>query len=200
MKYLNDLFILLIFSLIFTNSATAQEKPSESLTTTIDISDKVNSETKRFESKTGNFSINISQNPTQVRNIETKKMKDTGKQFYWQFEKTVYTVMYSKQFDSKGKEISREMSRKPVYIEEANGGIRTGILRSGGKLISEKEIFYGKYKGREFRALIPNGKSIVRMYIVNGTDYLLTAAYTDEKDEAEILRVLNSFELLTENK
>lgn len=186
------LCILLIFACIFANCSAAQEKPlPESPAKTNESSDKVNPETKRFESKAGNFSINISQAPIQTRNLDAEKGEEPGKQFIWQFERTTYTVMYSA-FDN------NDLSRA---FDDMNSGVRKGIGRQGGKLISEKEISFGKYAGREFRSIAANGVTYIgRNYLVNDIGYLLTAGFVDEKSEKEALEVLDSFKLLTEKK
>lgn len=192
MANLKTLFILLTLSFIFTNCSTAQEKPSAELPSkTNETLDKVNPETKRFESKAGNFSINISQEPFQTRNLESEKGKEPGKQFFWQFEKTTYSVMYSAFNED-------DLSRA---FDEMNSGVRKTLQRNLGQSFSEKEISFEKYPAREFRFVTADGvKHIQRNYLVNDTGYLLTAGYVDEKSEKEAIEVLDSFKLLTEKK
>ncbi len=189
---LKNLCLLLVFSFIFTNCSAAQEKPSpESPTKPTESSDKVNPETKRFESKAGNFSINILQSPFQTRDLDAEKGQEPGKQFFWQFEKTVYTVMFSA--------FNKDDLSKA--FDEMNSGGRKGIANAGAKLISEKEISFGKYKGKELRSIMPNGVTyIYRNYLVNEMGYLLSAGFVDEKSEKEALEVLDSFKLLNEKK
>ncbi len=190
MTNLKTLCFLLLFSFIFANCSVAQKPPSpESLTKTNESSDEVNPKTKRFESNAGKFSINISQSPFQTRNLEAGEGLGPGKQFFWQFERTVYTVMYST-FDK------NDLSKT---FDEINLGVRKGIGRQEGKLISEKEISFGKYQGREFRSIAANGVTYIgRNYLVNDIGYLLTAGFVDEKSEKEALEVLDSFKLLNE--
>lgn len=192
MSYLKSFFILLLFSFIFTNCSMAQEKPTVEITNkTNELSDKVNPETKRFESKAGNFSINISQEPLQTRNLEAEKGQQPGKQFFWQFEKTVYTIMFS---DFNESDLS-------TALDQMNSGTRMTIERTVGKSFSEKEISYGKYPGREFVYIASNGiKYVMRNFLVNKTGYLITTGYADEESEKEALKVLNSFELLSQKK
>jgi hypothetical protein len=178
---LKNLCLLLIFSFIFANCSAAQEKRSpESPTKTTESFDRVNPETKRYESPAGNFSINIPQVSTQVRTLEAEKGQEPGKQFFWQFEKTVYTVMYS-------------------TFNENDSGTRNTIEKLVGKSFSEKEISLGKYKGKEFIYINSNGvKYVMRNYLVNNMGYLLTAGFVDEISEKEALAVLDSFKLLNE--
>jgi hypothetical protein len=187
---LKTLCLLFIFSCIFASCSAAQEKiQMESPDKLKESSAKVNPETKRFESKEGNFSINISQVPSQFRNVEPEKGRDPGKQFFWQFERTVYTVMYSA-FDK------NDLSRA---FDDMNTGVRKSMARQGIKLITDKEISFGKYPAREFTYVLPNGvKYVQRNYLVNDVGYLLTAGYVDEKSEKEAFEVIDSFKLLTE--
>ena len=84
-------------------------------------------------------------------------------------------------------------------FDEMNSGVRKGIGRQEGKLISEKKISFGKYQGSEFRSIAANGVTYIgRTYLVNDIGYLLTAGFVDEKSEKEALEVLNSFKLLNE--
>lgn len=181
MRYLRFLYLSFLFFCLFVNYSSAQEKsPSSTI------------EAKKFESKEGNFSINIFQEPFQIRDIEPdKKGMESGKQFFWRFEKVVFTVMYS------------EFNKNSLSqaFNDMNSGVRKGILRQQGKVISEKEISYGKYAGREFHSIMPNGMFYTcRNYLIGNFGYLLTAAYIDEKDEKEVFEVLDSFKLLKESK
>jgi hypothetical protein len=143
---------------VLINCSSAQDKSLPTSSSTITV------EAKRFESKEGNFSINIYQAPFHTRNlgseITDKKGTDVGKQFLWKFEKITYTAMYSNPFDSDG-------NAMPQSFDEMNSGSRKGIARQGAKLISEKEISYGKYPGKEFRYVASNGaKFIGRNYLI----------------------------------
>ena len=192
MVKLKAFFTLLILSFFIVSYSSAQIRSMPGLpSNTTESTDKVNPETERFESKAGNFSINISQTPFQTRNLEAEEGREPGKQFFWQFEKTVYTVMYSA-FNK------NDLSKA---FDEMNSGGRKGIGRSGGELISEKEISFGKFPGREFRWIAANGVTYVgRNYLINDVGYLLTAGFVDEKSEKEALEVLDSFKLLNEMK
>lgn len=189
---LKTICFLLILSCIFINCSVAQEKLlSELPAKTNESSDRVNPETKKFESNAGNFSISISQLPTQIRNLEPDKGREPGKQLLWQYEKTVYTVLYS----------PVDKNNLSHAFDEMNSGVRKGIGRQGGELISEKEISFGKYPGRELRWIAANGVTAIgRNYLVNDMGYLLTAGFVDGKSEKEALEVLDSFKLLTEKK
>ena len=189
MTNLKTLCFLLIFSFIFTNCSSAQEKSPVELSKETESSDKINPETKRFESRAGQFSINISQAPLQVRTLEAEKGKEPGKQFLWQFQKTVFTVLYS----------SINKNDLSHAFDEMNSGVRKTLLRNGSQLISENEISFGKYPGRELRYIAPNGvKQIARNYLINNIGYLITAGFVDGKSEKEALEVLDSFKLLNE--
>src|SRR5215213_4204380 len=148
MDNLKTLCLLLVFSFIFINSSPAQKKtPPKVKVKTVEASDKVNLKTLRFESKAGNFSINIFLAPFQIRTLEPEKGKEPGKQFFWQFQGNIYSVMYSP-FNKK--DLARAFT-------DMNSGSRKGIVNAGGKLISEKTISFGKYPASEFRGLLSNG-------------------------------------------
>lgn len=185
--------LLLIISSLLINCAPAQEKLKQ---TSTPRDSKVNKQTNKFESKEGNFSINISQEPFQTLNmgseIAEKKGVDVGKQFLWRFEKTVYTVMYMGPFDKDGNNMPQDW----LDIED---GSRKGILNAGGKIISERSADFGKYKGMEYRYVSKEGvKFIGRIYLVNTFGYQLNGGYVDEKEEKEVLETLDSFKLLIE--
>lgn len=190
MTKLKTLCFLLLFVCVLTNCSTAQQKSSSELPNKKnEDSDKVNPQTNRFESKAGNFSINIAQAPIQTRNLEGEEGQEPGKQFAWQFERTSYTVLYSA-FNT------NDLSQA---FDDMNSGVRKTLLRNGSQSISENEISFGKYPGREFRYITPKGfKQIGRNYIVNNMGYLLTAGYVDEEGEKEGIKILDSFKLLNE--
>ena len=186
------LFLLLISFLIFTTGSPAQEKkPAVEPAVTVEPSDRVNPQTKRFESKAGNFSIDISAAPFQTRILDPEEGRAPGKHFFWQFEKIVYTVMYSP-FNKK--DLAQAFT-------DMTSGIRKSISRMEGQFVSEKEISFGEFPGKEFIYIPPNKtKYVVRTYLVGDTGYLLTALFVDEQSEKEALEVLASFQLLTEKK
>lgn len=192
MTNLKSICFLLVIFYIFTGCSSAQDKKSPSASSTPILIGKA----KKFESKEGNFTINLFEEPSAVRNLGTdaseKKGIDVGKQYIWKFEKTLYTAMYSNPFDSNG-------NAMPQIFDEMLSGSRKGIARQGGKLISEKEISYGKYTGREFRYLASNGvKFVGRNYLIDKVGYQIVGAYADDKDEKEVLEILDSFKVMTE--
>lgn len=189
---LKNVCLLLIFAFIFVTHSAAQQKPTPKTTpAVIQPVDKVNPATKRFESKAGNFSVNISQEPTQTRALDAEKGQAAGKQFFWQSEKTVYTIMYS---DFNENDLSK-------VFEQMNNGTRNSLEKMDGKLISERAISYGKHSGREFRYQASNGvKYVMRNFLINKTGYLVTAGYAADVDEKTVLAILDSFKLIIEKK
>ena len=208
MNNLKNLCYLLIFSFIFANCSAAQKIPSsESLTKTVETSDRVNPVNKKFESNAGNFSINISQTPSQTRDLGTdtanKKGVDVGKIFIWQFpEKALYTVMYKNAFDSDGNPLEPDGDSKSEDLRDLESlklGMRRGIVNNKAKLLSENSISFNNYPGTEFRYTTSDGvKFIGRIYSVNSIGYQIVGGYKDDEAEKEVLKVLDSFKLLTE--
>lgn len=194
---------------LFINCSSAQNKPVTVPMTPIaqPSSAKFNTETQRFESIGGGFTIKISQAPLQTRDLGTetanKKGIDVGKMFIWQFEKTTYTILYKKSLDSDGNPLAPDGEPKTQNLrdlEAINVGMRRGILRRSDKLLSEKSISYENYPGTEFRYLSADGvKFIGRVYSINSIGYQIVGGYVYEKDEEEVLEILDSFKLITEN-
>lgn len=192
MKNLKNLCFLFILSWTFINCSSAQDKKP------IDLSPKPSAEANKFESKEGNFSINISQPLFQTRNLASETFKGEslgpGKQFIWRSEKIIYTAMYSPE------NYSDENSMTQVFNEMIIGS-RKGILRQEGKLISEKDISYDKYPGKEFQYISSNGvKFIGRIYLIDKMAYQINGGYSDDKYKEEVLETLNSFRLLNNKK
>lgn len=188
---LKSLCLSFLLSGLFINCSSAQDKPLPTPSPTVNV------EAKRFESIEGGFTINISEVPFQTRNFGTeianKKGIDVGKMFVWKSGKILYTAMYSNPFDSDGNVISQS-------LEEMNSGSRKAVGRKQGKIISEKSISLGQYRGTEFRYISVEGiKFVGRNYLVNSRGYQITAGYNDE-DEKEALEVLDSFKLLSDKE
>jgi hypothetical protein len=196
MIYLRIFFLTFLFSCLFASCSTVTEQPSPSPSPSPSASFPPASvvDGKRFESQEGNFSIDISQPPSQTLNLEPETAGGkAGKHFIWKLERTGYTLMYDF-FDLEKGTPSEKMA-------QMNSGFRKGTSGKGLKLIYEKEISFGKYTGTEFRIVAPNGATqVARNYLVNNMGYLLTAAFYGEKDEKEALKILDSFKLLSEKK
>jgi hypothetical protein len=178
----------ILFSCLFINYASAQEKTSPTPTPAI------TAEVKRFESIQGGFAINIYEAPFQTLEMGTETSKkngvDFGKLYMFASGKIYFSVMYSDMVEEDGKPLA-----KP--LEEMNSGSRIGLLRKKGTLISEKSIFFGEYPGTEFRYVSVEGiKFVSRNYLVKSRGYQLIAGYGTDEDEKTVLEVLNSFVLL----
>lgn len=180
--------ISFLFSCLFINYASAQDKPSPTPTPA------ATAEVKRFESILGGFAINIYEAPFQTMDLGTETSKkngvDFGKMYIFRSGKIYFSVMYSDMLEEDGKPVA-----KP--LEEMNSGTRIGILRKKGTLISEKTIFFGAYPGTEFRYVSIEGiKFVSRNYLIKSRGYQLITGYGTDEDEKTALEVLNSFVLL----
>ncbi len=212
MTNLKNLCLLLIFSFIFTNCSSAQDKtitPPPMTQITQPSSTKYNEETKRFESTGGKFTISISQVPTETRDLGTetanKKGVDVGKMFIWQFpEKAIYTVMYKNAFDTDGNPLDFDGDPKTQSLrdlETATTYSRRGIAKSNAKIISEKSISFKDHPGTEFRYVSADGtKFIGRVFSINSIGYQIVGGYKNDVAEKEVLEVLDSFEPLPNKK
>lgn len=185
MFYFRILLFTFSFCCLFVGDSSAQKKPAPTPSPTVTV------KAAKFESKEGNFSINISGAPSQSRSLEAEKGVSPGQQFFWQSEKTVFSVMYS----------AFEQSSVARAFEQMNSGTRGSIEGMVGKSYTEKDITFGKYPGKEFKFVAPNKVTyVMRNYLVNNVGYLVTAGYADQASEKEALNVLNSFKLLIEKK
>jgi hypothetical protein len=197
MRYVKHLFVALLFSFLWAGCANSQSSPSKSIQW-LPVSPAQEPggsvEGSQFVSKAGGFVIDIPAIPDQTLDFgnETAKNKgiDVGKQLAWRFENTVYTVMYSPPLDPSGIYLAQP-------LEEMVSGSRKGILRSGGKITSEKSIYLGKHSGIEFKYVSADGtKFIGRIYLVGETGYQVVGGYSSDDHLKEVLRVMDSFKLL----
>lgn len=132
--------------------------------------------------------------PTQtldsVRENAKAKGIDTGKMYIWKFERTIYTALYHPPVDLDG-------NPEPQVYSDMEIGYRKGIFNGNAKLISEKPIKFGEYRGTEFRYISAEGVPFIgRIYLVGDIGYQIVGAYAEEKYEKEVLDVLNSFAML----
>lgn len=190
---LKILILLFLLSGLLVSCSTAQNGSSSPVRTPV-----TTLEGERFISKEGGFSIVISRQPDQTRNLGTeaiqKKGIDVGKQYIWKSEKTLYTIMYSHPFDENGNPMTQT-------LEEMNSGSRKGMLRSQANLLSEKPIFLDKYPGTEFHYVSPEGaKYVGRNYLVGAVGYQVVGSFGDEKFAAEVLKTLDSLKLWNDKK
>lgn len=191
MKHLRYSILALLLSSFLANCANSQSKPSNSeiLQSIVSSGDRV--EAGIFESIRGKFSIAIPELPKQTIDKATKKAKamdvDVGKQFVWLFEKTLYTIYYNPPFDPDG-------NASPQVYADMENGTRKGILNNNATLTSEKPIKLGENRGTEFRYSLANGvRYISRIYLVGEMGYQVVGGYADQKDEQEVIKILNSF-------
>lgn len=185
---LKTLYLSFLLSGLFINCSSAQDKSLPTQPSEITI--KAN----RFESTEGGFTIDIFQVPIYTQNLEAeipnKKDKGVGKMFVWKSGKILYTVLYNDSLDFSGSATSQN-------LEDFNKGVRKTVARNQGKIVSEKPISLDKYRGTEIRYIFPNGiKFICRNYLVDKRGYGVSAGYTNDMDEKEVLEVLDSFKLL----
>lgn len=144
---LKTLSLSFFLSVLFINCSLAQEK------TLPPPPPAMNVKANKFESIGGNFSINITQAPSQTRDLGTetanKKGVDVGKIFIWQFpEKALYTFMYKNAFDSDGNPLEQNGDSKSQNLRDFESlkiGMRRGIANNNAKLLSEKSISFRSY-------------------------------------------------------
>jgi len=83
------------------------------------------------------------------------------------------------------------------------GAIHGAVTNVNGKLISEKNIFYGKNPGKEIKIDYGNGYAIItaRMFLIGYDMYMMQVITESAKDNnAEMLQFFDSFKLIEKTK
>ncbi len=199
MKYVNFALFILSICGLFANCSLSQTNPRKPVplpvVTPVEPSG-VAIEGGRFISKPGGFTVEIPHMPVQTLDYGSEKARakgiDAGKQYFWKFEKTVYIILYSPSIGPDG-------GPMPQPYEDMLSGARKGIFRGNGKLISENRFEVGKFTGTELRYVSAQGVNfITRVFLVGDVGYQVQGGYIDEKDQKEVLNVLNSFKSIGE--
>ncbi len=151
---------------------------------------------QEFNNEAGNFAATLPGKPMEMnQTVETEIGKVPIRMFVVQDSGIAYMVMYA--------EYPIAMDT-PDAIKTSLDNARDMMLSSrNGKLVSEKEISFGKFAGRELRAKITGGMMRLRTYIVQQRLYALMALSLQGGDakplEAkEVNSFLDSFRLLKE--
>ncbi|WP_196889905.1 hypothetical protein [Aureivirga sp. CE67] len=101
-----------------------------------------------------------------------------------------YTVYPSDKISSDNKEMIDGFLR---------GAVDGAVRNVGGKLLTEKELSYKGYPGREITIDFQNGTAVIRMrvYLVNNVNYILqTISKAGKADNPNANKFMNSFELI----
>jgi hypothetical protein len=110
-------------------------------------------------------------------------------------ENLIYGVMTTLYPDSLTKGL-----KQPALIKGFFDGVIKGSVNSvKGKLLSEKEIEFDGYPGREIKVDFQNGIAVIKMriYLVKTTMFTMqTISYTAKDENKSIYRFMNSFKLV----
>jgi hypothetical protein len=90
--------------------------------------------------------------------------------------------------------------KKEIVANVFRNAIDGGVKNVSGTLLSEKELTFKQYPGREFKMSFQDGAAIIsaRAYLVKNTMYMLQAiTVKDKENEPGIKRFLDSFTLLS---
>lgn len=110
-------------------------------------------------------------------------------------ENLVYGAMTTVYPDALAKQIQDTPFIRGIF----DGAVKGGINSVNGKLISQKDIQFQGYPGREVKIDFQNGLAVIRMrmYMVKNWMYTLQTITLTEKDENKsIYRFMNSFKLV----
>lgn len=110
-------------------------------------------------------------------------------------ENLIYTVITTKYPDSLAKEAQQQALIRGLF----DGAVKGAVNNVKGKLLSQKDISFEGYPGREMKIDFQDGLAIIRMriYMVNTWMYTLqTITYTGKDENKSIYRFMDSFKLL----
>jgi|GEM_PF-90957 len=104
-------------------------------------------------------------------------------------------TLYPKEYES-----FKDTANLPTFYKEAIHGAVTNV---NGKLISEKDVFYEKYPGKEIKIDYGNGYAIItaRMFLIGYDMYMIqTITETAKDNNAEMQKYFDSFKLIEKTK
>ena len=182
-----------LFIALFSSCSVSQTKPFAEPTITSVQALEASVENGRFQSKSGGFAISRPQMPLQTLDRGTEQARataiDSGKQYMWRFEKTLYTVYYTPPVDLDG-------NPSPNVFEDMVTGSKKGLLRVKAKITSEKPFTSGEFHGTELRYVSAEGVNFIqRLFIAKDFGYQVMGGYL-EGQEKEVIEVLDSFSLI----
>ena len=145
-------------------------------------------ELSEFQSETGQFRILFPEKPT----LKTKNIENLKQHLYQStYRLTMFSVSHT--------ELPKESEKVPAKI--LHDLYQKGEVDEGGKLLSSKDITFGKFSGREFvigtKSADGSGRiRTVRHYIVGTISYAIAIDQGDQSVSKEIVdRYFKSFEL-----
>jgi TonB family protein len=199
MKTIPRLFVLLSIILILATTGLAQTPPPPPPAPSGGIPGGIPVNAwQEFKHEAGNFVVTMPGKPLEMsQTIESEIGKVPTKSFIANLGRISFMAMYADYpiaFDT------------PEAIKNGLDGSRDMILSKGrAKLISEKEILFKKYPGREITARIDLGIVRLRVYLVHQRFYMLMVASQDANDTKQLEseqagRFLDSFQLIEDPK
>src|SRR5688500_7382133 len=125
MVYTNHVLVAISLCMLFASCSVSQTNPKPTAWPSRKpvAPSGISVEGGRFQSKPGGFRIKIPELPFQTNEMASEKARakgvDTGKQYAWKFDETLYTVMYSPPVDFDGNPL-------PQVFEDMVNGSRKG--------------------------------------------------------------------------
>ena len=121
---------------------------------------------QEFKHEAGNFAVMMPGKPLEMsQSVETEIGKVPIHSFIAQGGRLNYVAMYA--------EYPMAFDTPETIKTLLDNGRDLMLSRRNGKLISETNISFGKYPGRELKAKIDGGMARLRMYVVNQRMYML---------------------------
>jgi TonB family protein len=151
---------------------------------------------QEFNNETGNFMVMMPDKPVEItQTVESEIGKVPIRMFVAQDRMMAYMAMYA--------DYPVALDTPSVVKASLDNGRDMMLSQRNGKLISEKEISYDRFAGRDLQAKISDGVMRLRMFIVHQRLYVLTVIVlggndTKRLESKEVNRFLDSFRLIKE--
>jgi YD repeat-containing protein len=149
---------------------------------------------QQFTSLEGRYTISLPQDISsyQPLSANTPAGKATGEAYNWRMAEGQFSVIYMDRSESVS-----EPTTANIALDRIRDQTLAQLAGAKGKLIKENSISLSGHIGRELKIELPNGLFIIRIYLVSNRIYQLSVAVSQSQQEAGVVKVLDSFQLLT---
>ena len=149
-----------------------------------------------FKSGEGGFKINLPKEFSTVNDhsSDNQLILSEGKMYSWSgLQAYNYTAAYYK--------VSRRDGKPMTAVERSQflQGFKAGVLKSPtfkDLAATEKKYSFNGNAGTELQFFYPRGKVIIRFFMVKQKLYSLGMTFNTRQNEAEIIKILDSFQIL----
>ena len=158
------------------------------------ISGAAQADTNFFISAAGNFSINLPNQFSTVKDFPADERITGGKHFTWEMpDDNFYQVQFSN-ISSPNKTLT--IKEKNLQITTLRDGLRNFAAEKNYGFSEKPFAFQGNPGGKEIEMTHPGAISITRIFVVNKKLYAVATLVYDLDGQIKALEVLNSFKIL----